>query len=97
MTQPSSAATSSVTGQITDEGLARLRATIGIAVPHTQPPHYLRPNADCFRHVAESYGDANPLWSDPEYAAKAERFAAITLHIFHQKHCSTHQVLMPRL
>ena len=71
MTQPSSAATSSVTGQITDEGLARLRATIGIAVPHTQPPHYLRPNADCFRHVAESYGDANPLWSDPEYAAKS--------------------------
>ena len=59
------------TGQITDEGLARLRATIGIAVPHTQPPHYYRPNEDTFRHVAESYGDANPLWADPEYAAKS--------------------------
>ena len=59
------------TGQITDEGLARLRATIGIAVPHTQPPHYFRPNEDAFRHVAESYGDANPLWSDPEYATKS--------------------------
>ena len=59
------------TGQITDEGLARLRATIGIAVPHTQPPHYFRPNEDAFRHVAQSYGDANPLWSDPEYAAKS--------------------------
>ena len=58
-------------GQITDEGLARLRATIGIAVPHTQPPHYYRPNEDAFRHVAESYGDANPLWCDPEYAAKS--------------------------
>jgi acyl dehydratase len=58
-------------GQITDEGLARLRATIGIAVPHTQPPHYFRPNEDAFRHVAESYGDANPLWCDPEYAAKS--------------------------
>ena len=55
-------------GQITDDGLARLRATIGIAVPHTQPPHYFRPNEDAFRHVAESYGDDNPLWSDPEYA-----------------------------
>src|SRR6478609_6346467 len=59
------------TGQITDEALARLRATIGIAVPHTQPPHYFRPNEDAFRHVAQSYGDANPLWSDPEYAAKS--------------------------
>ena len=59
------------TGQITDEGLARLRATIGIAVPHTQPPHYFRPNEDAFRHVAQSYGDANPLWSDPEYATKS--------------------------
>ena len=58
-------------GQITDEGLARLRATIGIAVPHTQPPHYFRPNEDAFRHIAESYGDANPLWADPEYAAKS--------------------------
>lgn len=48
-----------------------MRATIGIAVPHTQPPHYVRPNEDCFRHVAESYGDANPLWTDPEYAAKS--------------------------
>lgn len=62
---------SSATGQITDEGLARLRARIGVAVPHTQPPHYRRPNEDTFRIVAESYGDANPLWSDPEYATKS--------------------------
>ncbi|OBA74043.1 hypothetical protein A5633_21060 [Mycolicibacterium elephantis] len=62
---------SSTAGQITDEGLARLRATIGIAVPHPQPPHYRRPNEDTFRIVAESYGDANPLWSDPEYATKS--------------------------
>lgn len=59
------------TGQITDEGLARLRARIGIATPHSQPPHYFRPNEDTFRHVAESYGDSNPLWTDPEYAAKS--------------------------
>ena len=65
------AETASPTGQITDEGLARLRATIGIPVPNPQPPHYTRPNEDAFRHVAESYGDANPLWTDPEYAAKS--------------------------
>ena len=27
------------------------------------------PNEDAFRHVAESYGDDNPLWCDPAYAA----------------------------
>lgn len=53
---------------ITDEGVARLRARIGIAQPHPQPPHYRFPNEDAFRHVAEAYGDDNPLWCDPEYA-----------------------------
>jgi acyl dehydratase len=52
---------------ITDEGVARLRARIGIARPHTQPPHYRFPNEDTFRHVAEAYGDDNPLWCDPQY------------------------------
>ena len=47
----------------------RLRARVGIARPHTQPPHYRFPNEDTFRHVAEAYGDDNPLWSEPEYAA----------------------------
>jgi len=55
--------------RITDEAVARLRARVGIPEPHPQPPHYLRPGLDAFRHVAESYGDDNPLWIDPEYAA----------------------------
>jgi acyl dehydratase len=54
---------------ITDEGIARLRSRIGIAHPHPQPPHYRVPNEDAFRHVAEAYGDDNPLWCDPAYAA----------------------------
>ncbi len=33
------------------------------------PPHYRRPDVDAFRHVANAYGDDNPLWSDPDYAA----------------------------
>jgi acyl dehydratase len=53
---------------ITDEGIARLRARIGVVQPHPQPPHYRSPNEDAFRHVAECYGDDNPLWCDPEYA-----------------------------
>jgi acyl dehydratase len=52
---------------ITDDGVARLRARIGVARPHTQPPHYRFPNEDTFRHVAEAYGDDNPLWCDPDY------------------------------
>src|SRR4029077_12731559 len=55
-------------GGITDEGVERLRARIGIAQPHPQPPHYRFPNEDAFRHVAESYGDDNPLWCDPDHA-----------------------------
>jgi acyl dehydratase len=55
---------------ITDEGVARLRARIGVPQPHPQPPHYRCPSEDAFRHVAEAYGDDNPLWCDPAYAAK---------------------------
>jgi acyl dehydratase len=56
---------------ITDEGVARLRARIGIAQPHPQPPHYLVPNEDAFRHVAHAYGDDNPLWCDRGYAMQS--------------------------
>jgi acyl dehydratase len=53
---------------ITDAGVARLRARIGVGQPHPQPPHYRHPNEDAFRHVAEAYGDDNPLWCDADYA-----------------------------
>ena len=54
---------------ITDDGVARLRRRIGVARPHSAPPHYLSPNEDAFRHVAMAYGDDNPLWCDPAYGA----------------------------
>jgi acyl dehydratase len=57
------------TGTITDEGVERLRARIGVPQVYPAPPHYRRPSEDAFRHVAWSYGDDNPLWSDPGYAA----------------------------
>ena len=56
-------------GSITEEGIARLRARIGIAEPHPVPPHYASPGIDAFRHVAEAYGDDNPLWWDDKYAS----------------------------
>ena len=57
-------------GVITEEGIARLRARIGVAEPHPMPPHYALPTTDTFRHVAEAYGDDNPLWCDPSYAER---------------------------
>lgn len=54
---------------ITDERIARLRARIGIAQPHPQPPWYRDPGTDAFRHVSEACGDDNPLWCDPDYGA----------------------------
>ena len=55
-------------GSITDEAIARLRQRIGIPEPNPAPPHYRCPGLDAFRHVAEAYGDDNPLWWDPGYA-----------------------------
>jgi acyl dehydratase len=61
-------------GGITDEGVARLRARIGVPEPHPVPPHYARPGTDAFRNVAVAYGDDNPLWCDPDYGS-ATRWA----------------------
>ena len=58
-------------GRITDEAIERLRQRIGVPEPHPVPPHYYHPGIDAFRHVAEAYGDANPLWWDEEYASKS--------------------------
>jgi hypothetical protein len=58
------------TGHITEEGIARLRARIGVAEPHPLPPHYSLPTADTFRNVAIAYGDDNPLWCEPDYGVK---------------------------
>ncbi len=38
-------------GGITDEGIARLRARIGVPEPHTQPPRYREATSDAFRHA----------------------------------------------
>jgi len=52
---------------ITDEGVERLRARIGVPEPHTVPPRFFQPGTDAFRQVAEAYGDDNPLWCDRTY------------------------------
>ena len=47
----------------------RLRARINVPEPWPQPPHHRVITTDTFRHVAEAYGDDNPLWCDPAYGA----------------------------
>ena len=39
-------------------------------MPHPQPPWYFEPGTDAFRHVAEAFGDDNPLWCDPSYGPR---------------------------
>jgi acyl dehydratase len=56
--------------RITDEGVARLRQRIGVPEPHPVPPHYRCPNTDAFRIYANAIGDDNPLYCDPDYAAR---------------------------
>ena len=56
-------------GTINDEAIEWLRRRIGIPEPHPVAPHYLCPDVDAFRQVAEAYGDDNPLWSDETYGA----------------------------
>ena len=48
--------------RITDEAIDRLRARINVPEPWPQPPHHRVITTDTFRHVAEAYGDDNPVW-----------------------------------
>jgi acyl dehydratase len=58
-------------GRITDDGVERLRARIGVPEPHPLPPYYTLPTIDTFRNVAQAYGDDNPLWGDADHAARS--------------------------
>jgi acyl dehydratase len=55
-------------GLLTDDSFARSRARIGIPL-RTRPPHITEVNPDATRHFAYGYGDDNPLYCDPDYAA----------------------------
>jgi acyl dehydratase len=57
-------------GKITDEAVAQVRARIGKRHAVEQP-HVRYVNADSIRHVAHGVGDVNPLWLDPQHAARS--------------------------
>lgn len=56
---------------ITDDALANLRRLIGAPITDTVEPWCYEATRDNIRHYAHGIGDDNPLWCDPEYAAKA--------------------------
>jgi acyl dehydratase len=62
--------------RITDEALDELRERINVPIENTAEPWCYEATRDNIRHYAHGIGDDNPLWCDPEYAAKT-RFGDI--------------------
>ncbi|MFD7205476.1 MaoC family dehydratase N-terminal domain-containing protein [Streptomyces sp. NPDC059893] len=56
-------------GVLTDEAFERSRLRLGVPKPQRSVPHNLEVSPDGVRHFAYGYGDDNPLYCDPAYAA----------------------------
>ncbi|MEZ5855783.1 MAG: hypothetical protein R3D67_13945 [Hyphomicrobiaceae bacterium] len=61
--------------KITDKGLDQLRERIGVPIENTLEPWCHEATRDNIRHYAHGIGDDNPLWCDPDYAAKTKHGA----------------------
>ncbi|WP_063039171.1 FAS1-like dehydratase domain-containing protein [Nocardia pseudovaccinii] len=57
-------------GVLTDQAIERSRRRLGIPNPQRNPPHNYQVTWDGVRHFAFGYGDDNPLYCDPDYAAR---------------------------
>ena len=57
-------------GVLSDESFVQARKRIGIPQRLPNPPHNFEVTWDGSRQFAFGYGDDNPLYCDPEYAAK---------------------------
>ena len=68
--------------KITDQGLADLRARIGVKIENEIEPWCYEASRDGIRHYAHGIGDDNPLWSDPAYAAKTRYGGIVALPSF---------------
>src|SRR5882672_9175051 len=56
-------------GILTEESFERSRRRLGVPNPQHNPPHNYEVTWDGSRHFAFGYGDDNPLYCDPAYAA----------------------------
>ena len=68
--------------KITDKGLDDLRSRIGVKITDTIEPWNHEATRDAIRHYAHGIGDDNPLWCDPEYAAKTKYGSIVALPSF---------------
>ena len=68
--------------KITDSGLDDLRQRIGQKIGATAEPWCHEATRDNIRHYAHGIGDDNPLWCDPEYAAKTRHGGILALPSF---------------
>ena len=68
--------------KITEKGLDDLRGRIGQPVTGTVEPWCYEATRDNIRHYAHGIGDDNPLWCDPEYAAKTQHGGILALPSF---------------
>lgn len=68
--------------KITEEGLEDLRTRIGVKIENTIEPWNYEATRDGIRHYAHGIGDDNPLWCDPDYAAKTKYGTIVALPSF---------------
>jgi len=68
--------------KITEGGLDHLRERIGKKIDNVIEPWCHEATRDNIRHYAHGIGDDNPLWCDPEYAAKTRYGGIIALPSF---------------
>jgi acyl dehydratase len=68
--------------KITEEGLDDLRRRIGEPITGSVEPWCHEATRDNIRHYAHGIGDDNPLWCDPDYAAKSRYGTIVALPSF---------------
>jgi acyl dehydratase len=68
--------------KITDRSLDELRQRIGRKIEDTLEPWCHEATRDNIRHYAHGIGDDNPLWCDPEAAAKSSLGGIVALPSF---------------
>jgi acyl dehydratase len=56
-------------GVLTESAIERSRQRLAVPQPQYNPPHNYEVTWDGARHFAFGYGDDNPLYCDPDYAA----------------------------
>ncbi|HET6183745.1 MAG TPA: MaoC family dehydratase N-terminal domain-containing protein [Acetobacteraceae bacterium] len=68
--------------KITEQALDGLRARIGKRIENTVEPWCYEATRDNIRHYAHGIGDDNPLWCDPNYAARSALGGIVALPSF---------------